>query len=106
MILIGMEKETLVDEYVELRARFEKAVMEIRALKRELRETQSNLDGFEVAHLALKQQWQAKQLDYNSQLNLMIARIQDLTTKMAAADKQVSSSFTATLDSTQLNRFY
>ena len=32
------------------------AVTEIRALKRELRDTQSNLDGFEVAHLALKQQ--------------------------------------------------
>ena len=69
-----IEKEELVDEYLELRTRFEKvvdylsllsphnscyllqAVTEIRALKRELRDTQSNLDGFEVAHLALKQQ--------------------------------------------------
>ena len=35
-------------------------------------------------------QWQAKEVDYNSQLNLMIARIQDLTTKMAVSDKQVT----------------
>jgi len=54
--LHSIEREELVDEYLELRTRFEKAVTEIRALKRELRDTQSNLDGFEVAHLALKQQ--------------------------------------------------
>lgn len=87
--LESMDHESLVDEYVELRMRFEKAVMEIRALKRELRETQSNMDGFEVAHMALKQQWQAKEKDYTSQLSLMAARIQDLTSKIGLADKQV-----------------
>ena len=87
--LDALERESLVDEYVELRARFERSLVEIRALKRELRQTQSALDGFEVAHMALKQQWQAKEGDYTSQLSLMAARVQDLTAKMAAADKQV-----------------
>ena len=86
-------REALVDEYVELRARFERSLVEIRVLKRELRQTQSALDGYEVAQVALKQQWQAKEADYTSQLSLMVARVQDLTTKMAAADKQVSDSF-------------
>ena len=87
--LEALDRESLVDEYVELRARFERSLVEIRALKRELRQAQSAVDGFEVAQMALKQQWQAKEVDYNSQLNLMAARVQDLTSKMAAADKQV-----------------
>ncbi|XP_057372527.1 protein outspread-like [Daphnia carinata] len=87
--LEALDRESLVDEYVELRARFERSLVEIRALKRELRQTQSAMDGFEVAHMALKQQWQAKEGDYTSQLSLMAARVQDLTAKMAAADKQV-----------------
>jgi len=86
--LESLDREGLVDEYVELRARFERSLVEIRALKRELRQTQSALDGFEVAQLALKQQWQAKENDYDSQLGLMAARIQDLTNKMSSADKQ------------------
>lgn len=87
--LESLDRESLVDEYVELRARFERSLVEIRALKKELRQSQSALDGFEVAHMALKQQWQAKEADYASQLSLMAARVQDLTNKMAAADKQV-----------------
>ena len=87
--LDNIEREHLVDEYIELRARFEKAVQEIRALKRELKQTQSTLDSVEVAHMAMKQQWQAKENDYASQLQLMAARIQDLTSKMGVADKQV-----------------
>lgn len=87
--LESLDRESLVDEYVELRARFERSLVEIRALKRELRQAQSAVDGFEVAQMALKQQWQAKETDYNSQLSLMAARVQDLTSKMAAADKQV-----------------
>ncbi|KAI9561005.1 hypothetical protein GHT06_011961 [Daphnia sinensis] len=87
--LEALDRESLVDEYVELRARFERSLVEIRALKRELRQAQSAMDGFEVAQMALKQQWQAKESDYTSQLSLMAARVQDLTAKMAAADKQV-----------------
>lgn len=87
--LEALDRESLVDEYVELRARFERSLVEIRALKRELRLAQSAMDGFEVAQMALKQQWQAKESDYTSQLSLMAARVQDLTAKMSAADKQV-----------------
>lgn len=89
--LESMDREALVDEYVELRTRFERSLVEIRALKRELRQTQSALDGYEVAQVALRQQWQAKEADYASQLSLMAARVQDLTSKMASADKQVSN---------------
>lgn len=87
--LENMDRENLVDEYIQLRLRFEKAVSEIRALKRELRGTQSTLDSVEVAHMALRQQWQAKEADYSSQLQLMAAKIEDVTSKMAFADKQV-----------------
>lgn len=87
--LDGIDRQSLVDEYVALRTRFERSLTEIRALKRELRTTQTALDGFEVTQLSLKQQWAAKESDYASQLNLMAARIEDLTAKMGSSDKQV-----------------
>ena len=90
MDLDGMDHSGLVDEYLALRTRFERSLTEIRALKKELRSTQSALDGFEVAQMSLKQQWSVKESDYASQLNLMAARIQDLTSKMGSSDKQVS----------------
>ncbi len=39
--------------------------------------------------MALRQQWRTQANDYEAQLKLMAARIQDLTAKMAVADKQV-----------------
>ena len=79
----------LIDEYNEMRLRFEKAVSEIRALKREIRETQSQQDEVELTSLKAKQDLKSQQEDFNSQISLMTSRVQDLTTKLNNSEKQV-----------------
>ncbi|XP_066967919.1 protein outspread isoform X25 [Macrobrachium rosenbergii] len=84
-----LDKEQLIDEYNEIRLRFEKAVNEIKALKREVREIQTQQDDMELSNLKLKQDLKGSEGDFNSQLNLMTCRIQDLTNKLTNSEKQV-----------------
>lgn len=79
----------VVEEYEDLRCRFEKAVQEIRAMKRELKESNIQTDCLELELINARQDLQIRQQTYESQAAMMAARIQDLTTKLTAADKQV-----------------
>ncbi|XP_025407850.1 protein outspread isoform X2 [Sipha flava] len=85
----NMDKERVVEEYEDLRCRFEKAVQEIRAMKRELRESNIQTDCLELELINARQDLQIRQQTYESQASMMAARIQDLTTKLSAADKQI-----------------
>lgn len=84
-----LDKEQLVDQFTELRLRFEKAVNEIKALKKEIRDIQNQHDDIELSNLKLRQDLKGSEGDFNSQLNLMTCRIQDLTNKLTASEKQV-----------------
>jgi len=79
----------IIEEYEDLRCRFEKAVQEIRAMKRELRESNIQTDCLELELINARQDLQIRQQTYEAQASMMAARIQDLTTKLTAADKQV-----------------
>lgn len=79
----------VVEEYEDLRCRFEKAVQEIRAMKRELKESNVQTDCLELELINARQDLQIRQQTYEAQASMMAARIQDLTTKLTAADKQV-----------------
>lgn len=72
-----------------MRCRFEKAVQEIRAMKRELKESNVQTDCLELELINARQDLQFRQQTYEGQASMMAARIQDLTTKLTAADKQV-----------------
>ncbi|XP_063606514.1 uncharacterized protein LOC134781288 isoform X19 [Penaeus indicus] len=84
-----LDKEQLVDQFTELQLRFEKAVNEIKALKKEIRDIQNQHDDIELSNLKLRQDLKGSEGDFNSQLNLMTCRIQDLTNKLTASEKQV-----------------
>ncbi|XP_042862407.1 protein outspread-like isoform X16 [Penaeus japonicus] len=84
-----LDKEQLVDQFTELRLRFEKAVNEIKALKKEIRDIQNQHDDIELSNLKLRQDLKGSEGDFNSQLNLMTCRIQDLTNKLTTSEKQV-----------------
>lgn len=73
--------------------RFEKAVQEIRVMKKELRESHVQNDCLEISLINARQDLKCKQLTYESQANLMAARIQDLTNKLSNAEKQVSCKY-------------
>ncbi|XP_055712785.1 protein outspread isoform X2 [Phlebotomus papatasi] len=83
-----VERDTLADEYRELKQRFEKAVNEIRLMKRELKESQNQYDNLEISHVTLQNDIDKIKKDKHSQLNMMAARIQDLTFKYLSADRQ------------------
>lgn len=81
----------LVEEYEDLRGRFEKAVAEIHAMKRELRESYALYDDLELAMITLRQDGKRREDASDAQSALMAARVEDLTQKLSAAEKQVSS---------------
>jgi predicted nuclease with TOPRIM domain len=82
-----------VEEYEDLRGRFEKAVAEIRAMKRELRESHALYDDLELTLITLRQDGKRREEACDAQAALMAARVEDLTLKLSAAEKQVLSYF-------------
>ncbi|KAL1140988.1 hypothetical protein AAG570_000914, partial [Ranatra chinensis] len=84
-----LEKERIVEEYQDLRVRFEKAVSEIRAMKRELRESQAQTDCLELSVVRARQEAKLKSEEAEANSRLMAARIQDLAAKLSAAEKQI-----------------
>ncbi|XP_061390648.1 protein outspread [Musca vetustissima] len=85
----GLERDSLAEEYNELKGRFEKAVNEIRAMKRELKESQNQYDSLEISYASLKQDLERKEIEDQSQLQMMADRIQDLTLKYSSSERQV-----------------
>ncbi|XP_076183646.1 myosin phosphatase Rho interacting protein outspread isoform X2 [Ptiloglossa arizonensis] len=87
--LNSLDKERIMEEYDELRSRFEKAILEIRAMRKELREAHAMQDALELEMFAHKQDAASVTETNQAQVQLMAARIQDLTNKLAASEKQV-----------------
>ncbi|GAB0099399.1 Protein outspread [Sergentomyia squamirostris] len=83
-----IERDSLADEYRELKQRFEKAVNEIRLMKKELKESQNQFDSLEISYVTLRNDIEQVKKDKHSQLTMMAARIQDLTFKYLSADRQ------------------
>ena len=86
-----LDRDRLIDEFTDVRVRFEKAVNEIKALKREMKEAQANQDSLELLNQNLKDKIRLKDEDNMSENRLMSSRIQDLTNKLTTSEKQVSS---------------
>lgn len=84
-----LEKSRLIDEYVELRERFLKAIQEIKAMKKELRESHNMYDELEITNMKLRNEMKLREQCSRSEIDLMAARILDLTQKLTASDKQV-----------------
>ncbi|GFU58753.1 protein outspread, partial [Nephila pilipes] len=60
---------------------------EIRKLKEELKEAYANFDNLEMRSYKIAQDMKAKEENYNSQIALMTAKIDDLTSKFTLAEK-------------------
>ncbi|XP_050678581.1 protein outspread isoform X2 [Leptidea sinapis] len=87
--LESLEKNRLIDEYVELRSRFIKAIQEIKSMKKELRESHNMYDELEITNMKLINEMKLREQCSRSEIDLMAARILDLTQKLTASDKQV-----------------
>lgn len=84
-----MEKNRLIEEYDDLRGRFLKAILEIKAMKKELRESNNMYDELEITNTKLRNEMKLREKCSKSEIDLLAARIQDLTQKLTASDKQV-----------------
>ncbi|XP_037069665.1 plectin-like [Pollicipes pollicipes] len=84
----GMSRQRLREEYDSLLERFEKAVSEIRALKRQLREVQGEQDRAELEAARLASDLEGKDETHAAEAALMRDRLQDLTAKLATSEKQ------------------
>ncbi|XP_043469870.1 protein outspread-like isoform X2 [Leptopilina heterotoma] len=87
--LNAFDKERVMEEYDELRGRFEKAILEVRAMRKELREAHAAQDALELQVFAFKQESGRANDANQAQMQLMAARIQDLTNKLAGSEKQM-----------------
>ncbi|KAK9504636.1 hypothetical protein O3M35_010923 [Rhynocoris fuscipes] len=84
-----LDKDRIAEEYTDLRTRFEKAVSEIRALKRELRESQAASDWLELSVVSARQEAKSMKDEADASSKLMAARIADLASKLSSAEKQI-----------------
>ncbi|XP_047528318.1 protein outspread isoform X1 [Vanessa atalanta] len=87
--LESLEKNRLIEEYAELRNRFLMAIQEIKTMKRELRESHNMYDELEVTNMKLRNEMKLREQCSRSEIDLLAARILDLTQKLTASDKQV-----------------
>lgn len=77
------------ESLVELQSKHAQVMKEVKRLRGELKQAHGTIDDMEISAAGLQQQYRAMQEDYQQQLELMTSRIQDLTTKLAAAEKRV-----------------
>ncbi|XP_013145944.1 PREDICTED: protein outspread-like, partial [Papilio polytes] len=72
--LDSLERNRLIEEYVELRGRFLKAIQEIKAMKKELREANNMYDELEITNMKLRNEMKLREQCSRSEINLMAAK--------------------------------
>lgn len=83
-----LNQNELIEQCLDLRSRFEKAVVEIRAVKRELRESHAKYDELELENVSIKRSLEIAEQENQAQAALTASRVQDLTSKLGSAEKQ------------------
>lgn len=86
-----LEPVELVSQCLDLRGRFEKAISEVRALKKVLHDSQAKCDELELHNSNLESGLEVSRQEAEADATLMASRLQDLTNKLVAAEKQVRS---------------
>lgn len=81
----------LIEYCLDLKSRFEKAIIEIRAVKRELKESYVKCDDLELKNFGLWKRMEGQVKETEAEKALLVARIDHLTSKLTAVEKQVRS---------------
>ncbi|XP_044268352.1 protein outspread isoform X1 [Tribolium madens] len=74
---------------LDLRGRFEKAVLEIRAVKRELRDAHEKCDNLELMNYSIQNNLEMVKQESQAEIGLLVSRLEHLTQKLNAAEKQI-----------------
>lgn len=102
--LESMQPRELIEQCLDLMRRFEKAVVEIRAVKRELRDSHVKYDQLELENVRLRKNLEIAEQETRAESVLMAERVQDLTVKLATVEKQARSLKSKLQDSREKRR--
>lgn len=94
----------LIEQCLDLRNRLETAVMEIKVMKKELRESHIKYDQLELETVGLRKNLHIIEQESLAQSTLMADRVQDLTVKLATAEKQARNLKSKLQDSREKRR--
>ena len=84
----GDTSEAASEQLKELQEKYEAQVKQTRRLREQLREAQTSSDDLEMTCQQLQQRWTTLEEDYKQQIAMMGERVQDLTNKLANAEKK------------------
>ncbi|KAJ8966150.1 hypothetical protein NQ314_003713 [Rhamnusium bicolor] len=84
-----LNQNELKEYCLDLKCRFEKAIMEIRAVKKAIRESHENCDKLELTNYSLKNSIEIMKQENEAEINLLVARLDHLTAKLTTAEKQL-----------------
>ncbi|XP_056631598.1 protein outspread [Diorhabda sublineata] len=84
-----MNQNELKKYFLDLKSRFERAIMEILAMKKAVRECEENCDKLEITNHRLTNSTKLKQQEHEAEVKLLVQRLDHLTSKLAATEKQL-----------------
>lgn len=84
-----LNRNELKEYCLDLKCRFEKAIMEIKAVKRALKESHDDCDKLEIANYSLNSSVKIMKEEHQAEINLLVARLDHLTSKLTAAERQL-----------------
>lgn len=87
--LEALNENELREFCLELMSRFERAIIEIRAVKKALKESEQNYDKIELDNFALQNCIDIMNKDHQAEIALLVQRLDHLTTQLTAADRQL-----------------
>ncbi|VEN49846.1 unnamed protein product [Callosobruchus maculatus] len=76
---------------LDLKYRFERAIVEIQAVKRALRESEESCDKMEIANYGLAHHIGTVNEEHAAEVRLLVQRLENLTAKLAAAERQLKT---------------
>ena len=87
--VLAMDHDKLVVCYQDLVHRFDKAISEIKLLKASLKEAQCASDEAEIKNMQINQSFQSKEKSHGDSIKMLTNKIEDLTSKYLASERQV-----------------
>jgi len=87
--ILNMEHDKLVLCYNDVVNRFNKAISEIKALKTSLKQAQGASDEAEIKNMQINQNMQSKEKHHEENMRMLSNKIEDLTSKYLASERQV-----------------
>lgn len=86
-----LNQNELKEYCLDLKSRFERAILEIRVMKRALRECEENCDNLDIGNHRLTNAMDMKRQEHKAEVKLLVQRLDHLTIKLVTTEKQLKA---------------